>query len=338
MSIRSQRKDDHVRLALEQDEFNNDFKLVRIVHQGLPELNYSDVDPSISMYGRQFDYPFYINAMTGGSLKTLETNRKLALVAKRFNLAMAVGSQHAALDEEDLTPSFSIVRETNPHGFIIGNVSANASLERAQNAVKMIQADALGIHINVAQEITMDEGDRDFDHWEDNITNIVKHLDVPVIVKEVGFGMSHQTVSKLISYGVENIDVSGRGGTNFIWIENQRSENKRFDYLVDWGISPVESLLMNQDHQTQVNLLASGGVNNPLDVVKLLILGAQSVGISGYFLRAAQKPEAEMFEEIENFLHEFKLLMVLIGARSIDELRRTDIQLLGRLYDRYEQK
>ena len=336
MSIRSKRKDDHVNLALKQGEFNNDFDLVRIVHQGLPGINYSDVDPSIELFSRKFDFPFYINAMTGGSNKTLETNRKLALIAKRFNLMMAVGSQHAALDEKDLTPSFAIVRETNPEGFIIGNVSANASLERAKKAVDMIKANALGIHINIAQEITMDEGDREFDHWEDNISQIVQHLDVPVIVKEVGFGMSEETVSKLIDLGVENVDVSGKGGTNFIWIENERSQNKRFDYLLDWGISPVESLLMNQGNRSRTTLLASGGVKNPLDVIKLLILGAEAVGISGYFLKAAQLDEEAMFAEVDNFMHELKLIMLMLGCKTIEDLRMCPIQLLDRLYDRYE--
>lgn len=336
MSIRSKRKDDHVKLALEQGPVNNDFSLVRIIHQGLPQLDYDDIDPSITLFGTRFDYPFYINAMTGGSLKTLEMNRKLASIAERFNLMMAVGSQHAALDEEDLVESFKIVRDTNPNGFIVGNVSANASLARAQKAVDMIGADALGVHINIAQEITMDEGDRTFRHWNQNIKEMVEGLSVPVIVKEVGFGMSDKTVSQLINLGVKHIDVSGRGGTNFIWIENERSQNKRFDYLLDWGISPVESLLMNKDNQSKVNLLASGGVTTPLDVVKLLILGAQAVGISGYFLKAAQKDESVMMEEIENFLHEFKLIMLMLGCESIEDLRTCDIQLLDRLYDRYE--
>lgn len=336
MSIRSQRKDDHVRLALAQKDFHNDFDLVRIVHQSLPNLDYADVDPSVKLFDRQFGYPIYINAMTGGSKKTLETNRKLALIAQKFNLMMAVGSQHAALDDESLIETFRIVRDTNPEGFIIGNVSANASLERAQRAVDMIDANLLGIHINIAQEITMDEGDREFSHWNDNIKAIVQGLSVPAMVKEVGFGMSHQTVKQLIDLGVKTVDVSGKGGTNFIWIENERSENKRFDYLTDWGISPVESLLMNKESQGDVTMLASGGVKTPLDVIKLLVLGAQSVGISGYFLKIAQLDEDDMFKEVENFLHEFKLLMVLLGTRTITDLKQVDVQLLGRLYERYE--
>ena len=329
---RSQRKDDHVALALQQDlKIESDFNLVRYIHRGLVRMNYSDVDTRSEYLGRTFALPFYINAMTGGSNKTLETNRKLALLAKHFGLGMAVGSQHAALDDVSLVDSYAIVREVNPDGFIMANVSANASLEQAQRAVAMIQADALGIHINVAQEITMDEGDRDFAQWEDNIKAIVEGVDVPVIVKEVGFGMAHETVSRLLSLGVKHVDVSGHGGTNFIWIENTRSKNQRFDYLADWGISTVESLLRTKSLHSSIEILASGGVKTPLDVLKLCSLGAKGVGISGHFLKAAQLNEDEMMASVEGFIHDFKLLMVLVGAKSIQDLPFCDFELSGKL-------
>ena len=338
MNIRSQRKDDHVALALKQDQFDNDFNLMKITHQSLPSIAFEDIDPSVTLWNQKFSYPVYINAMSGGSDKTKETNRKLALIAKRFNLAMALGSQHAALKDDSLSESYKIVRHTNPDGFIMGNVSANASLSEAQKAIKMLNANALGIHINVAQEIAMDEGDRDFTQWERNIKDIVDNLSVPVIVKEVGFGMSIKTVKKLKSLGVKNIDVSGRGGTNFLWIENERSEEPRFDYLMDWGISPIESLLMNRNEHQDTLILASGGVKNPLDVVKLLVLGAKSVGISGMFLKYAQLPEEEMMEKVGSFIHDFKLLMLLVSCKNIDELRNLDYQLFGKLSVYHEEK
>lgn len=334
---RSKRKDDHVALALSQNiESERDFDLMKYVHRSLVRMNFSDVNTQATYLGRDFPYPFYINAMTGGSNKTLETNRKLALVAKQFGLAMAVGSQHAALDDASLIASYRIVRETNPDGFIMGNVSANASVDDALKAVAMIDADALGIHINVAQELTMDEGDRDFTDWESNIKNIVDALSVPVIVKEVGFGMSQETVARLIDLGVSHVDVSGHGGTNFIWIENTRSKNQRFDYLADWGISTVESLLRTRGLQSSVEILASGGVKTPLDVMKLCTLGAKAVGISGYFLKAAQLEEEEMLASIAGFIHDFKLLMVLVGAKSVSSLVYCDYDLLGKLTSYHE--
>ncbi len=338
MNIRSQRKDDHVDLALKQNQFDNDFNLMKITHQSLPNISFDDIDTSIVLWGKTFSYPFYINAMSGGSDKTKETNRKLALIAKRFNLAMALGSQHAALKDESLIDSYKIVRETNPKGFIMGNVSANASLEEALKAVEMLRADALGIHINIAQEIAMDEGDRDFRNWETNIKEIVENCSVPVIVKEVGFGMSQLTVKKLKKMGVKNIDISGRGGTNFLWIENQRSETPRFDYLMDWGISPIESLLMNKNEHDNTIILASGGVKNPLDLMKLLVLGAKAVGISGMFLKFAQLPEEAMMEKVESFIHDFKLLMLLVSCKNVSQLQKLEYQLDGKLSAYYEEK
>lgn len=334
MSIRSKRKDEHVDLALSLESFDNDFAKVRIIHNSLPGINFKEVSLESSYFNHLFKFPIYINAMTGGSEKTLEINRRLAKVAKRFDLAMAVGSQHVALDDNAYEPSFKIVREINPNGFIIGNVSANASVEQAKRAIEMIQADALGIHINVAQELTMDEGDRDFASWLENIKAIVQNVDVPVIVKEVGFGMSKKTVQTLIDYGVSYVDISGRGGTNFIAIENSRSEKKRFDYLNDWGISAVESLLMTKPLHDSVEIVASGGVKNPLDVIKLLSLGAKAVGISKTFLEAVQN-ESIMFETVEDFLGDLKKMMMLCGVKSVEELKEIEFQLHGHLGELY---
>lgn len=328
--MRSKRKDEHVTLALRQNVYQSDFDTIRIIHQSLPNINLSDVDASIQFLGQTMKYPIYINAMTGGSEKTEILNRKLARIARVFGLPMAVGSQHAALDDPSLASSYRVVRDENPSGFIIGNVGANATVEDAKRAIKMIDANALGIHINVAQEIAMDEGDRDFSHWIENITQIVASVDVPVIVKEVGFGMSDKTVAQLYACGVRHVDVSGRGGTNFVWIENERSQGKRYNYLSDWGITTVESLIMTKSYQEKCNIFASGGIQNPLDAMKCLILGAQAVGISGYFLKAAHLESDAMLEEVSMFLEDFKKLMVLVGAKTIKELPNVEYTIHGK--------
>lgn len=320
--MRSQRKDDHLKLALAQDTFYNDFESVRLVHQSLPSFDLEDVSLKTNYLNTTFETPIYINAMTGGSDKTLDINRKLALLAKKHHLAMAVGSQHVALNDASQEHSFRIVRETYPEGFLISNVNANATVEEALRAIKMIDANALGIHINPAQELTMDEGDRHFKHWIHNIEAIVKGVGVPVIVKEVGNGMSQETVGKLIKIGVKHVDVSGRGGTNFIWIENSRSENKRYDYLENWGLTTVESLRENKEHTNKVEVFASGGVTSPLDVVKALALGAKAVGMSGFFLKAVVNNREK---DIELFLEDIKKIMVLVDVDSIDKLKKIRI-------------
>lgn len=337
MSIRSKRKDDHVALALSLPSASNDFEAVRFVHNSLPNLDWKDINSQAYYLGNVFEYPVYINAMTGGSEKTKEINRRLAEVARHFGLAMSVGSQHVALDSPEYEETFSIIKQVYPEGFFIANVSANASVEQAKKAIEMIGAKALGIHINVAQEITMDEGDRDFSHWLSNIKSIVEHVDIPVIVKEVGFGMSQHTVRQLIDIGVKHVDVSGRGGTNFIAIENARSTKKRFDYLSDWGISPVESLLMTHNLHGECEMLASGGVRNPLDVMKLLRLGASGVGISKMFLEAVMD-EASMLENVGDFLEDIKKMMVLLGISKLEEIKHVPIQLSGNLVNYYGNK
>ncbi|NBA01077.1 type 2 isopentenyl-diphosphate Delta-isomerase [Erysipelothrix rhusiopathiae] len=328
--MRSKRKDEHVALALKQNVYQSDFDTVRIVHQSLPNINLSEVDPSIQFLGQTMKYPIYINAMTGGSEKTEMLNRNLARIARVFGLPMAVGSQHAALDDKTLESSYRVVRDENPTGFIIGNVGANATVDEAKRAIAMIDANALGIHINVAQEIAMDEGDRDFAHWLENITQIVASVDVPVIVKEVGFGMSAKTVAQLYDCGVRHVDLSGRGGTNFVWIENERSQGKRYNYLSDWGITTVESLMMTKSYQEKCDIFASGGVQNPLDALKCLILGAKAVGISGYFLKVAHLESEAMLNEVSMFLEDFKRLMVLVGAKTIESLKNVDYTVHGK--------
>lgn len=315
--MRSKRKDEHVEFALKQDRFHSDFARIRLVHQSLPSFDLDEISLNTTYLGHDFKLPIYINAMTGGSDKTKEINQRLALLAKKYHLAMAVGSQHVALDDASYEASFRIVRDMYPKGFLIGNINANASVEEAKRAVSMIDANALGIHINPAQELTMDEGDRHFKHWLSNIKDIVEQVGVPVIVKEVGNGLSYETVQKLIDVGVKHVDVSGRGGTNFIWIENARSEKKRYDYLEDWGLTTIEALLDNQAHLKQVEVLASGGVQSPLDVIKCLVLGAKAVGMSGMFLKTVMNEDEA---NLERFIQDLKKLMILVDVDQVEKL------------------
>lgn len=313
---RSMRKDEHVALALRQKEFDSAFNQIQLIHQSLPSFDIDDIDLSIHFLNHRFPLPIYINAMTGGSTKTQEINRKLATLAAQYQIPMAVGSQHAALDDQSLEASYRIVREVNPDGFVIANVNANASVALAQRAIDMIDANALGIHINPAQELVMDEGDRHFKHWIKNIEDIVKNVNVPVIVKEVGNGMSRETVTKLIEVGVKHVDLSGRGGTNFVWIENERSERKRYDFLKDWGITTVDSLLENKDQEI-VTLIASGGIQTPLDVIKALVLGADMVAMSGMFLKLIHQGD-----NLDEFIEDLKKIMVLVDCGRVSQLHK----------------
>lgn len=328
MNQDSQRKDEHVELAEKQyrPESYSDFQKLRFVHHSLPEMATADVSLEAELLGHPMETPFYINGMTGGSEKTKEINRSLARVARLTGLAMASGSVSAAIKHPDLAHTFSVIREENPNGFVMANLGAHHTLENAKRAVDILQANGLQIHINAPQELVMPEGDRDFSMWLQRIEEIVAHVGVPVVVKEVGFGMSRETVLRLIEAGVEHIDVSGRGGTNFAAIENARRTTFSYDDLENWGQSTVLSLLDNYELRGQVHLLASGGIKSPFDIVKALSLGAEAVGLSGQFLHMvlADGPE-KTAETVSHWKEKLVSIMTLLGKRSVSELQETDL-------------
>lgn len=323
------RKDQHVAFALQQQAFQKPsaFDDVILEHVSLPHLNVNDVDISTSFAGLKLSSPLYINAMTGGSEKTKAINEKLAEVAKRCHIPIASGSLSSALKDPSLSESFTVLRDKNPNGLIFANIGAEYDVEAAKRAVSLLQADALQIHLNVIQEIIMHEGDRDFSMWKKNIEDIVKTLDVPVIVKEVGFGMSAQTFEALKQLGVKTIDVSGKGGTNFAQIENDRYKDEHMSYMNDMGITTVQSLKYSKDYQDEIEILASGGIRNPLDVVKALAMGAKAVGISGLILKTVEQEGVDKTVAlIKKWEAEIKLIMVALDVQNINDLRKIRIQ------------
>jgi isopentenyl-diphosphate delta-isomerase len=332
------RKDEHFAWALKMFENReNDFDLVRFVHQSVPESDINQINISTQFLGENYSRPFYINAMTGGSKKTATFNRRLAEVAARTGLLMATGSVSAGLNDQELVPTFSVVRETNPSGKIFANVGANRNLEDAKRAIEMFHADGLQIHVNAPQEIAMPEGDREFARWADNIHEIVTNLNVPVIVKEVGFGMSYETIQKLMELGVRAVDVGGTGGTNFIAIENARAKHLHkadFSYAEDWGQSAVISLIESEPFQDKMDVLASGGVRNALDIVKALSLGAKSVGMAGLIQHEMQTVDVEgTIEFIHNLERDIRYIMAMLGARTIEDLQKKPLVLQGNVRD-----
>ncbi|CAI2596105.1 Isopentenyl-diphosphate delta-isomerase [Apilactobacillus kunkeei] len=329
VSIQSHRKDEHVSLAIKfyNKTSHAGFDQLRFVHQGIPEISLDDIDTSTTIENIKMDFPIYIEAMTGGSEYTKKLNQKLARIAKSTGIAMATGSQSVALKDDSVASSFEIVRETNPNGIVFSNLGASADVSRAKAAVKMMNSNAIEIHINTPQEMIMPEGDREF-NWIENIKSIQEELDCPVIVKEVGFGMSKQTIQQLVNAGVKNINISGKGGTNFSKIENYRRKKQEMDYLEDWGQTTVESLLEAQPFKDKVNIIASGGIRTPLDAVKAIALGATSVGIAAPILYSLIKNgEEETIEFINDFIYGMKSTMTMLGAKNLSELQNKKLIL-----------
>ncbi len=318
------RKDDHIQYALQQAPKTNDFDRIRFVHHAIGKLNLTDINLSVRVFDRVFPTPLYINAMTGGSEQAKQINQSLASLANVFKLPMASGSLSAALKDKRQLPSYTTILETYPEGFRIANVGADKNVAQALEAIDLIKASALQVHLNLTQELIMPEGDRDFSSWSDHIKTILKQSPVPVIIKEVGFGMSYETMKTLSQWGAHFIDVSGQGGTNFAQIENER-RNAKLDYLNTWGLSTVESLLEAQ-RISHLTVLASGGIRHPLDVIKALRLGATMVGLSSYFLNlVSQYSHEEAVMRVSQFIDELKLIMVLLHAKNIRELVKTNI-------------
>ena len=309
---------------------------VFLYHNSLPELNFDDIDTKSIFLGKTIDYPIIINAMTGGSDFSQEINGELSLLAKEFNIPMAVGSQALALcDEEGCRESFRIARENvSEDGIIIANLGGQASLEDAKIALDIVKGDALQLHLNPARQIVMVDGNRNFEGILKNIETIVKGIDKPVIVKEVGFGISKEVASQLYNVGVRNIDISGSGGTNFIEIENMGHNTMDFSELYSWGVPTALSLIKCRELPEDLNLIASGGIKDSIDIVKALVLGGSIVGISGelllYLLHGGQDNARNY---LENLIYKMKVMMLLLGKKNIQELRTANYKTTGKLKD-----
>lgn len=333
--MRKKRKREHVENYL-RTTYKGDTLLedIFLQHNSLPDLSFEDIETKTVFLGKTVDSPIIINAMTGGSDFSREINRDLSLLAKEFNIPMAVGSQTIALcEEEECNDSFEIVRQTiGDGGIVIANLNAQASIDDVKIALDMVKGDAIQLHLNPAQEVVMLEGDRDFRGILRNIEAIVKEIDKPVIVKEVGFGISKEVAAKLYNAGVRNIDISGYGGTNFIEIENIRYNNIDFSDLYSWGIPTALALIKCRELPEDLNIIASGGIRTSMDIVKAMVIGGNMVGISGeilsYLLHGG-------YENAKNYLeatiHKMKILMLLLGKKNIEELKTTEYKVIGDL-------
>ncbi|EHU5358848.1 type 2 isopentenyl-diphosphate Delta-isomerase [Listeria monocytogenes] len=333
--LRERRKDEHVALGVKQNEqlAPSSLEDIQLIGTSIPRYNVKDIDLTTTIVGTNVPFPFYINAMTGGSRHTKKINAELAEIAREVAIPMAVGSQSAALKNSSLIDTYKIVREINPNGMILANISPEVALQEGLRAIEMLEADALQIHINPAQELVMQEGDRSFSHWLTRIEEYVKLSPVPVVVKEVGFGMTRETVATLASVGVQSVDLAGKGGTNFAQIENDRRRDQAYDFLLDWGISTGQALIdMQHQDAPKIAYLASGGIRNPLDIVKALALGSDSVGMAGQIIYSLKKEGVtKTIEKLELWKEQLRGLFVLADAKNISELKTTPLIISGEL-------
>lgn len=322
------RKDDHITHALAYQSPYNSFDEMELIHRSLPSYDLSEIDLSTTFAGRKWDFPFYINAMTGGSEKAGQVNRKLAEVAEKTGILMVTGSYSAALKGEH-ADSFDL-RHTCPDLLLATNIGIDKDIELGKQTLSAMNPLFLQVHVNLMQELLMPEGERTFRSWKTNLENYATELETPVVLKEVGFGMDVQTIRFAMSRGIKTFDISGRGGTSFAYIENQRGGNR--SYLNDWGQSTVQCLLNLKGLSDQVEILASGGVRNPLDMVKCFVLGAKAVGLSRTVLELVETYSVEEVVAIINgWKEDLRLIMCALDCATIADLKQVDYLLYGKL-------
>lgn len=328
------RKDDHIKFSLQYESDYNSFDDVQLEHSSLPKYNLEEIDLSTTFAGHNFKFPFFINAMTGGSETGKNINQKLAKIANECEILLVTGSYSAALKKPD-NNSFKVVRENNKNLLLATNIGIDKDFESGQIAINELNPLFLQIHVNLMQELIMPEGSRNFNEWESNLRSFVKNIKVPLILKEVGFGMDNKTIEKAIKLGIKTVDISGRGGTNFAYIENMRRKN-HFEYLNDWGKTTVQALLDAKKFEEKVEIIASGGVRHPLDIIKCLVLGAKGVGISGTILKFLTKYSTEEIIEILNsWKNECKMIMCALNVKNVDELKNIKYYLYGKTMEFY---
>jgi isopentenyl-diphosphate delta-isomerase len=336
MSETQSRKADHLRICLEENvQFEaktNGLERYRFIHCGLPELDYSEVNLSVRFLGKLLGAPLLISSMTGGTAQAKAINSSLARVAQTYQLAMGVGSQRAAIEQPELAETFA-VRSLAPDIPLFANLGAvqlnyDYGLDECRQAVDLLEADALILHLNPLQECIQPRGDRNFYGILDKIAILCKKLPVPVIVKEVGNGISAKVAQQLIEAGVSAIDVAGAGGTSWAKVESERAENPMQRRLgqtfANWGLPTAECLVSIRQIAPGIPLIASGGLRNGLDAAKAIALGADLAGFAFPFLQAASESPQALQNLVELLIAELTTVLFCTGNANLEEFKHAN--------------
>lgn len=325
------RKSDHIQINLENDvrsSLTTGLERYQFIHRALPEIDFDDVEISISFFEKRLSAPILISSMTGGTSEAAEINQNLATAAQETGIAMGVGSQRIAIENSNLVSTFSI-RKYAPDILLFANLGAiqlnyGYGLDECKRAVDMIEADALVLHLNALQEALQPEGDTKFSNLCRKIEEICTNLSRPVIVKEVGWGFSIQDVKLLIDAGVSAIDVAGAGGTSWSQVEMYRAKNENQAQIassfVNWGIPTSDAIKNVREISGEIPIIASGGIRNGVEISKCIALGANLCGLAGPFLKAAKVSTKKIVETVEVILAEIRISMFASGVKNINDL------------------
>jgi len=341
----SKRKKDHLELCAGNEvDFRGKtalFEEVELVHCALPEMSADEVDSSVELLGKTLSAPLLIAGMTGGTDEAARINRDLALVAQDLGLGFGLGSQRAMFEDPDKAWTFQ-VREHAPDVLLLGNLglvqAKGMTTRQVQDLCTAVGADALCIHLNPAMEIMQPGGDRDFSGGLDVLRRLVDNLDVPVVAKETGCGISRAVGQMLRSAGVTHVDVGGAGGTSWVAVETHRAvdedHRKLGDELWDWGIPTAASVL--QLGGLGLRIIATGGLRSGLDLARAVALGASAGGIAGPVLRAYRSAGPDGARDLlRRTIQALRSAMLLTGCRIVADLQKAP-RLLGPALSRWE--
>jgi isopentenyl-diphosphate Delta-isomerase len=325
------RKSRHLDICLEEDvssKLDAGFRQLRLRHEALPEFALDDVDLTTTFLGHRLSAPILISSMTGGTPRAGAINRNLAAAAERAGVALALGSQRAALEDPRLIETYR-VRDVAPSVLLFANLGAvqlnyGVTPADARRMVEAIGADALYIHLNPLQEALQPRGDTNFRDLLPKIEALGRGIGVPLVAKSVGSGISASTALRLLDAGVSAIDVAGAGGTSWARVEGRRSGNPDREALAEtfanWGYPTAEATRLLRRALPSVPLVASGGVRSGVDVAKAIALGADLCGIALPFLEPASRSADAVASALEGVLSGLRVAMFASGSRCLADL------------------
>ena len=329
------RKSAHISICLsEHVEFKiktTGFEEYEFIHQALPEINKSDIDISLELFGKKLRAPIIIESMTGGTELGFQINSNLAQTAQKLHIGMMIGSQRISLEEPSLAYTFQ-VREIMPDALLIANFGAvqlnnGFDYESCIEAISMIGADALALHLNPLQEAIQAEGNTNFGGLLKKIEILKKKLTIPLVVKEVGCGISKEVAIRLKEAGVDCVDVGGSGGTSWARIEAIRAKDECLKIIgetfSEWGIPTAESIQLARSVAPDIPIIASGGIRTGIDAAKAIALGAKCVGVALPLLSPALESSQSVEEELNVIMEVLKVVMFCIGANNLSDLKDT---------------
>src|SRR5499425_2217616 len=331
-----QRKKEHLELCLDTESVTSSsgtgLDRYRFLHNALPELDIAELDLTTEFLGKRLKAPILISSMTGGFDLARKINRNLAAAAQHLGLAMGVGSQRVAIEEPSVADSFE-VRDVAPNILLLSNLGAvqlnyGYTVDHCRKAIEMIGANGLILHLNVLQEAVQPEGNRNFKGLSEKITHVCQQLKVPVVVKEVGSGISAEVAGRLKQAGVKAIDVAGRGGTSWYAVEAQRAAKRgkpAETTFADWGIPTEEALAAVRQAVPDLEIVASGGIRSGLDIAKSIALGADLAAFGQPLLASALESTDKVIEFLSGIIYEIKVAMLCVGACDLPALKKAKL-------------